>query len=176
MRSKFYKLSLVLLIISFLPFLIFLLRRENPPAQIEVPHHKTQTIENFELKASGRNRWKLKSPKATFIGKEIIKLKHPVLTIYVNGNMLIYAESAKLDKKRNKLILKKVYITGKNFNAFSKKGIYSLKKQIFETNSGCKAVYNNVNFSEGNACKIYLKSREIIITNGVKTVIREVLK
>ena len=176
MKEKFYKLALILAVVSFLPFLIFVSRREAPPEKVKVPQHKTQTVENFKLKATGENKWELSAPKATFIGKNVIKLILPVLTVYLQNEIIIKSSSAVLYRDRGIVYLDNVTLVGRNFRASSKKGTYNLKRQLFETDEGCRAVYNNVNSLEGEICKIDVREDKVIILKHVKTVIREVSK
>ncbi len=176
MRSKLYKLALFLLIISFIPFLIFLSKREAPPAKVNVPQHKTQTVENFVLKSSGKNRWQLRSPKANFINENLIELVNPVLTIFLKNQIVIKADEAKLNRKEGLVYLKNVTLTGPDFVAFSPEGIYILRKQMFKTDKRCKITYNRINTSEGNTCILDLKYQRAIISDSVKTVVREDLK
>ena len=176
MRAKLYKIALFLVIISFLPFLIFISRKENPPEKVKIPHHKTQAIENFKLEATGKNRWELVAPEATFAGKEIINLRNPVLTLYLKDKLMIKATKAILYRDKGIVYLENVRLLGKNFEAVSNRGTYNLKEQIFETRSGCRATYNMVNTSEGKVCKIDLKEDRVTILNRVKTIVREVKK
>ena len=176
MRSKFYKIAVLLAIISFIPLFIFVSRRENPPDKVNVPRHKTQTVENFRLKASGKEKWELVSPKAQFVDKNIVNLENPVLTVYLKNRVTVKAREARLDRSKGTVYLKDVKLVGTDFEAFSRKGIYYLRREVFKTNSGCKAIYNGVNSSKGRVCTIDLKSRKVIIRGRVKTVVREVLK
>lgn len=176
MKSRLYKLALFLLIISFIPFLIFISKRETPPEKINVPQHKTQTVENFILKSSGKRRWQLTSPKANFLDKNTIQLKKPVLTVFLRSQVVIEADEAKLDRKKGKVYLKNVKLIGKNFKAFSPEGVYLLKRESFKTNKSCKVTYNSINTSEGKVCTLDLKYQRAIISGGVKTVVREELK
>ena len=176
MKSKLYKLALFLLIVSFFPFLIFISKKETPPEKINVPQHKTQTVENFILKSSGKNRWQLKSPQAKFLDKNTVELKRPVLVVFLKSKITIKAEEAKFNKNLGLIHLKSVELIGPDFWAFSPEGIYDLNKEIFKTESKCKVIYNRINMSEGNACTLDLKYRRAIIYGRVKTVIREELK
>ena len=176
MRDKLYRLALILAIISFLPFLVFISRREVPIEKVKVPAHKTQTVENFRLKAAGKNKWELSAPEATFVGKNIIKLKTPVLTVYLQNRIVIKSLNAVFYRDKGVVYLDNVTLLGKNFRADSKKGVYNLEKQLFETDKGCRVVYNDINSLEGEVCKIDVKEDRVIILKHVRTVIREVLK
>ena len=173
MRNKLYKLALLLVLLSFVPFLLFVSKRETPPEKIKVPQHKTQTVENFVLKSAGKNVWELESPSAVLVRKDLIKLTKPVLTVLSKERVVIKASEALFDREKQLVYLKQVSLKGKNFIAFSPEGIYDLKSQTFKTEVGCKAVYNSVNTLEGKKCVLNLKSRVTIISNRVKTVIRE---
>ncbi len=176
MRSKLYRLALFLLIVSFIPFLIFISKKETPPEKINVPQHKTQTVENFILKSSGKNRWQLKSPQAKFLDKNIIELKKTILVVFLKSRITIKAEEATFNRNLGQIRLKSVELIGPNFRASSPEGIYDLNKEIFKTESKCKIIYNKINISEGNTCTLDLKYRRAIIYGRVKTVIREELK
>ena len=176
MRSRLYRLALLFLIISFVPFLIFISRKETPPEKVNIPQHKSQTIENFILKSSGKNRWQLTSPKAKFLDKSIIELEKPVLTVFLKSRITIEADEAKLDRKKGLIYLDNVKLIGSSFKASSPQGIYILKRELFKTNRNCKVTYNIVNTSEGKICTLDLKYQRAIISGGVKTVVREELK
>ncbi len=176
MREKLYRLALTMAVISFLPFLVFVSRKEAPPEKIKVPQHKTQTVEKFKLEATGKNKWELIAPKATFVGKNIIKLNNPVLTIYLKNRVIIESSRAILHRDKGIVYLDNVTLFDENFKADSKGGIYDLRRQLFKTDKGCRAVYNNVNSSKGKICKIDVSEDKIVILKHVKTVIREVSK
>jgi hypothetical protein len=174
MKSKFYKLSLILAVVSFVPFLIFISRRENPPPKVKIPQHRKQTVEKFILKSTGKNRWILRAPKATFPEKNVVILEKPVLTIFKNGNFTIVANWAKLFKEKNKVFLKNATLKGKNFTGFSPEGVYYFNREIFKTNSTCKLIYNGVNSIKGRTCTVDVKRQRVIIFKGARTVIKEV--
>jgi len=176
MKGKFYKVSLFLAVISFLPFLVFISRRENPPPKVKVPKHKKQTVEEFTLRSTGKNRWVLRAPKATFPEKDVVILEKPVLTLFRDGNFTIIAEWAKLLKRENKVLLKRAVLEGRNFRGFSPKGIYYFDGEVFKTNSNCTVVYNGVNSMKGKNCTVDVKRQKVIISKGVRTVIKEVRK
>ena len=176
MRSKFYKLAIFLLVISFFPFLIFISKRETPPEKVNIPQHKTQTVEKFILKSTGKNRWQLVSPKAKFVGKNVIDLDKPVLTLFQKTEITIEAEKARFFRDRGYIYLKQVKLKGANFEAYSPEGVYSLKNQTFKTEKGCKVTYNGINSSEGKVCTLDLKYQRAIISGGIRTTIREELK
>lgn len=176
MRNKLYKIAIFLTVISFIPFLIFLSKRESPPEKVNIPRHKTQTIENFILKSEGENRWQLKAPQAFFLNENEIKLITPVLTVFTKNKIVIEAKEALYNKSRGIVYLKGITLKGKDFVLTSPEGKYNLKLQKFVTDAGCKAVYNDVNTLQGENCVVNLRSKTTIISNHVKTVIREVLK
>ena len=176
MRNRLYRLALLFLITSFIPFLIFISRKETPPEKINIPQHKTQTIENFILKSSGKSRWQLTSPKAKFLDKSVIELEKPVLTVFLKSKITIEADKAKLDRKKGLIYLDNVKLVGSNFKALSPQGIYILKRELFKTNKTCGVTYNSINTSKGKICTLDLKYQRAIISGGVKTVVREELK
>ncbi|SMO69156.1 Lipopolysaccharide-assembly, LptC-related [Balnearium lithotrophicum] len=176
MRNKFFQIAVLLIFLSVLPLVVFLSRREAPPEKVKIPKHRKQTIEEFVLKSSGKNRWILRAPTATFLNKNTIKLIKPKLKVFLTEKVEIEADSAEFLRDKNRVILKNVRLKGKNFNAFSPSGTYFLKSGVFLSKSKCNANFNKVNNITGKGCKIEFKREKITIFSSVKTTIKEVKK
>jgi len=174
MGKNLYKISLILIVITLLPLIFFLSRKEVPNQKIKIPKHKRQTVENFVLKSSGKNRWTLTANRAMFTNQNQVNLTKPILKINLKQPLTIKAERASYFRNRNLINLEKVTLMGKNFYASSPKGIYYLDKKVFKTDSYCKITFNKVNEIEGKGCLLNIEKEEITIFNSVKTTIKEV--
>jgi len=169
-RSFFYKAALVLALVSLIPLVIFLSRRESPPEKISVRLHQKQTVENFTLNSTGQTRWVLKAPVAVFREKDLIELTSPVLTVFRTPPVTVRAGEALFDRKRGILTLRDVYLETGQLRAFSPGGTYLIDKEIFKSSSGCRVVAGS-STTEGKNCTLLIPEREVIITQQVKTVI-----
>ncbi|WP_456456116.1 LPS export ABC transporter periplasmic protein LptC [Thermovibrio sp.] len=172
-RSFFYRLALALLLVSILPFIFFLVRRETPPENLKVKTHKEQTIENFTLNSTGKNRWILKSPKAVFRGNNLVELKKPVFETLNAPKIEITAKEALLNREKGFLFLKSVNLVSNGLKAFSPEGIYFIETGVFKTDKGCE-LKTETSTTKGRKCIFYLKEGEVIIEGKVKSTIWEV--
>jgi hypothetical protein len=169
MRSKLYRAAVFLAIVSLLPLLIFLSRRESPPSKVEVKVHQKQTIENFVLRASDRYDWELKSPEAQAVDKNTLLLKEPVLTLYLKESIVIRAKEALYDRARREIELLSPQLLTGNYTAFSPKGIYWIEEKLFVSNSPCKFVSRWQEETVGRNCTVNFVKGTVIIKGGVKT-------
>jgi len=176
-RGLFYKIAFVLALASFVPLVLFLSRRESPPEKVPVPSHKKQTVENFTLSSTGKERWVLRAPVAIFEDRNRIRLKRPVLTVYTRPPVVIKAEEALFDKGRSELYLKKAHLTSENIEAFSPLGTYYVKRELFTGREGCTFnLKTSKSTTTGGVCRILVDRREVIISKNVKTRVFEVIK
>jgi len=174
-RSLFYKVAFLLAVASLVPLVIFLSRRESPPEKISVKVHDKQTVENFTLTSSGERRWLLRAPVAIFEDRERIRLKEPVLEVEAEPPVLIRAKEALFNKAKGVLYLKGVELTSGNLEAGAPSGVYYVKRELFDTKAGCTFRLKDTNSNTtGNHCQIFVKEREVIITNHVRTEVFEV--
>ncbi|WP_457678597.1 LPS export ABC transporter periplasmic protein LptC [Thermovibrio sp.] len=170
-RSFLYKLAVVLAVLSLVPLLIFFSRKESPPEKVKVKLHNRQTVENFTLESTGKEKWLLSSPLALFKGKDVIELKSPVLTLISPKRAVVRANEAVYYRGKGLLKLKGVSLNLENLKAFSVSGTYFLKKELFKGKGGCEVLTENSE-TTGNLCTLYLKSEEVIISDRIKSVIR----
>ncbi len=169
-RNFFYRAALLLSLLSLIPLMVFLSRRETPPEKISVKFHQRQTVENFILNSSGSRRWVLKSPLAVFKEKDLIELKFPVLTLFTSPPVIVKAKRALFNRKENRLELEEVELESGQLFASSPRGTYLIEKELFETSSGCLVKTPSFTTS-GKVCTLNLEEGEVIITQQVKTVV-----
>lgn len=176
-RSLLYKLAFFLALASLVPLVIFLSRRESPPEKVSVKLHNKQTVENFTLSSAGKEKWVLRAPIAVFEDRDKIKLEKPVLTVSSHPPAVIEAEEALFDRKSSRLYLKGVRLTSRNIKAFSPRGTYLLKRELFKGTDGCSFTLQSSNSTTtGKECEILVKERKVIISQGVKTQVFEVIR
>ena len=176
-RGLFYKVAFLLALASLVPLIIFLSRRESPPEKISVKLHNKQTVENFTLSSTGKERWVLRAPVAVFEDKNRIKLKKPVLTVYTRPPVVIEAEEALFDRSRSELYLKGVHLTSENIEALAPVGTYFMKRELFKGSKGCTFnLKTSKSTTTGKLCRILVDKREVIISKGVKTQVFEVIR
>ncbi|SNR61728.1 LPS export ABC transporter periplasmic protein LptC [Desulfurobacterium atlanticum] len=176
MREKLFKLALLLLLIGLLPLLYFTLKSEPYPKK-ELKRYKEQTVEKFtftELSKKGE-KWTLKSPKASFKGKDVVILEDPIFKIF-SSNSTIYAKKATYNQKENITILKNIKLESRDFIAKTTEGIFNGKTEIFKSITPCIIDFKNGYTIKGNQCLINLRNGKVIIKQGVSTVIGEAFK
>ncbi len=171
-RSFFYRLALILFLISTLPFVIFLINRETPPANLKIKAHKEQTIEKFSLRSTGENPWILKSSKAIFKANDIIELKEAVFETLTPPKIRIMAREALFNKGKGLLLLKFVHLYSNKTEAFSPEGTFFTEKGIFKTDKGCK-LKSETSITTGQRCILFVKDGKVIIEGRVKSTISE---
>ena len=174
MRRKLYRVAVFLALVSLLPLLIFLARRETPPTKVEVKVHQKQTIENFVLRASDRYDWELKSPEAQAVDKNNLLLKEPVLTLYLKEPVVIKAEEAVYNRAKGEISLVKPELLTGNYTASSPEGVYLIKKKLFLSNSPCRFVSRYQGETVGRSCTVNLVSGTVIIRGKVRTTLNGV--
>ena len=176
MKEKILKVAIALAVISILPFVILITRREAPPEKIDVETHKEQVVKDFVLQSEGRKQWILKSPEALFEGEEKIRLKNPELTIYNGERILLIAKRAVYNQKEKTVNLEEVTITGKEFKGRAPYGVYYTEKENFITDSTCEITFDTTKRISGKSCQIDLRNKRVIIQSDVKSTFREVVK
>ncbi len=173
-KNILYKLALFIAVISILPFVIFIARREAPPEKIEVEIHKKQVIREFVLESKGKRAWKLISPEATFEGEKRIMLKSSTLHIYGQETVVLKSPNAIYDQKSGELKVGKVTIKSKSFYAKSDPGIYLTSTGIFTTEGSCYINIRNNGQIWGKQCILDLRKRKFIIKSNVHSRFRGV--
>ncbi len=173
-KKLFYRIAVLIALVSILPFIVFIARREAPPEKIEVEVHKKQVIKDFVLESKGKKVWKLTAPEATFEGEKCIKLKNPVLRIYNKEIVILKSPAAVYNQKSGKLEVSKVTIVSKGFYAESEKGVYSTSKEVFRTEGSCYIKIKETNQIWGKKCVLDLKKRKFIINSNVRSQLRGV--
>jgi hypothetical protein len=177
MRSKLLKIAIFLGIVSVLPSVVLITRKETPPEKISVKTNREQVIEDFTLRSSSNGkRWNLEAPKAILKENGKIYLSSPVLIIFGKQKTSILAKEALYDEREKKVFLKEVYIHGKNLKGRAKSGIYYVDEETFKTDSFCEFVFNSDKLIKGKGCEIDLKTEKVIILDSVKSVFGEVVK
>ena len=174
MKETIYKVAAFLAIISVLPFVIFMARRELPPEKFHVETHKKQLIKDFVLESKGEKRsWILRAPEAVFEGNREILLHFPELELLEGEKVLIRAELATYNQDTGELSLEGVSIESKSLSGRTEKGVYSTRKGIFTTNATCKITLKKKFTVEGKGCILDFKSKRVIIQSKVKSILRE---
>ena len=169
-RSFFYKVALILVVLSLVPLVIFLSRREGPPKKISVKVHQRQTVENFVLNSTGEEKWVLKSPLAVFKEKNLIELQSPVLKVFRDPPIVIEAERALFNRAKGELRVVKVKLKSGQLFGTSQEGTYFVDRELFTTNSGCLIKVRS-STTTGKNCTLKFKEREVIISQNVRTLI-----
>jgi len=175
-KEKILKVAIVLAVISILPFVILIARKETPPERIDVETHKEQVIKDFVLQSKGSKQWVLKAPEALFEGEKRIRLENPELTVYDKEKVLLIARSALYDQEKKSVNLKQVVIIGKDFRGKASYGIYYTEREIFITDSTCEITFNSSKKISGKGCQIDLRNKRVIIQSNVKSRFGEVAK
>ncbi|TCK06649.1 LPS export ABC transporter periplasmic protein LptC [Phorcysia thermohydrogeniphila] len=174
MKEAIYKIAAFLAIVSILPFVIFMARRESPPEKFHVETHKKQLIKNFTLESKGEKRsWVLRAPEAVFEGNKEIILKFPELELLEKERVLIHAESAIYNQETEELFLENVSIESENLSGKTRTGTYSTSKGVFVTHDTCEVTLKNRFTVEGKECILDLKNKRVIIQSKVKSILRE---
>ncbi len=176
MKEKLFQIALLLLLLGLAPIFFFFLKKEPAPKR-KFESSKKQTIKTFiftEIR-NGEKRWILKSPQATFKGKDIF-LQQPILFVFSPENSTIYANEAIYNKESNFASLTDVTLKSKEFTAKTSNGTFNGKEEKFISNSTCKIVFETEYSINGKKCFIDLKSGKVIISGGVSTIIQEKAK
>ncbi len=176
MKEKILRIAIVFAVISILPFVILITRKETPPERIDVETHKEQVIKDFVLQSKGSKQWILKAPEALFEGEKKIRLENPELTVYGKEKVLLIAKSALYDQEKKSVNLNQVVIIGTDFRGEASYGIYHTEKEIFITDSTCKITFNSSKKISGKGCQIDLRNKRVIIQSNVKSRFGEVAK
>ncbi|MEO2068575.1 MAG: LPS export ABC transporter periplasmic protein LptC [Desulfurobacteriaceae bacterium] len=176
MRSRLLKVAILLGIVSILPSIVLITRRETPPEKVSVRTNKEQVIVDFTLRSTGDKRWSLRSSKATFIDDKNVFLTCPQLRVLDGQSYTIEAESAIYDERGKKVSLNKVLLYSKNFKGETENGTYYVDKEVFKTTSFCKVVFYPDKVIEGKGCEIDLKNEMVIILSNVKSTFGEVVR
>ncbi len=172
MKPRIHHIAVFTAALSFLPFVIFIARREAPPEEIHVETHEKQMIKNFTLNSPEKgNKWLLKSPEAVFERENVLLLKSPKLVLLDRGNATIEAETAIFKQEEGKLFLKNVRVKGKNFFAMAENGVYNTKSEVFKTKRWCRLLLRNKHRIRGKRCTLDLKNRRVIIHSKVRSVV-----
>ncbi|ADY73805.1 protein of unknown function DUF1239 [Desulfurobacterium thermolithotrophum DSM 11699] len=175
MREKFFKVAVFLAIISILPFIVLIMRKETPPEKLNVETHKKQVIKDFVLKSEGVKKWILRAPKALFEGEEI-HLKKPQLVIYDKDKFFLIADEAVYYQNKKLVHLKQVTLIGKNLRGKAPYGTYYTDKEIFTTKTTCEFTFDNDKRVTGKGCQLELKDKKVIIQSNVKSKFGEAIK
>ena len=163
--------------IAIIPFVLFIARRESPPEKIKVESHRQQVIKQFRLESRDKIEWELTSPEAKFKGENTISLKNPLLLVKTaSRTVTIKAPYALFYRKQKRVKLKQVFLETDNLTAQSPCGIYDVNSGTFTTDCGCKISLRKVNTITGKICILNLNERKITVSNGVKSIFREVKK
>ena len=174
MKKAIYKLAAFLAIVSVLPFIIFMARKESPPEKLHVETHKKQLIKDFVLESKGdKKSWILRAPKAVFRGNREIYLEHPELELLNEEKVTIRSELATYNQETGELFLENVSIEGENLSGKAGRGVYNTGKGIFVTNEGCEVTLKSRFTVKGKDCTLDLKNKKVIIQSKVKSVLRE---
>ncbi|GEM_PF-1232479 len=174
MKGLFQRVAFFLLLISFIPFLFFFVRRESPPPKVRVETHRNQVVKDFSLRSSGRDFWVLVSPEALFHGEQEVFLKFPKLTLYRNNGARIVVRSSEAvyHKQKNKLYLKGVNLTGRDFKVTAPSGVFDFKSGRFFAEKGCKIVLEGSGVTTGKRCIFNLKKDSFSVSGKVKSIFR----
>ena len=176
MNEKILKVAIALAVISILPFIILIARKEAPPERIEVETHKEQVIKDFILQSEGSKQWVLRAPEALFEGEKKIRLENPELTVYDREKVLLIAKKAIYNQEKKSVNLKQVVIIGKDFRGKASHGIYYTEKETFITDATCEITFDSSKRISGKGCRIDLRNKRVIIRSNVKSRFGEVAR
>jgi len=173
-KETIYKVATLLAVVSILPFIIFVARRELPPEKFHVETHKKQLIKDFVLESRGEKKsWILRAPEAVFEGKETIILKRPKLLLLEEEEVTISAKRATYHQEKGELLLENVRVDGKNIKGKADRGIYRTQEETFLADSRCTVVLKGKFSVEGKSCLLDFKNKRVIIRSEVKSAFRE---
>ena len=169
MKPRIHHIAVFTAVLSFLPLVVFIARKEAPPEKIQVETHEKQVVKEFTLNSPEKgNRWILKSPEALLEKEGEVLLRSPKVTLLDRDNTLIEAKTALFRQGEGTLLLKEVRVTGKNFRATAEDGVYDTGAGIFRTKRWCSVLLKGKHRIRGKGCVLDLKNRRVIIRKQEK--------
>ncbi|WP_457569900.1 hypothetical protein [Desulfurobacterium sp.] len=173
MREKLFRIAIIIGIAGLLPLLFVMLHKNAPPPKVHIKKTKQQVIKDFVFSQEETNQteWQLKAPEAKFIDNHII-LKEPILKVNTKTPVEIAAQKAIYYRQENRATFENVKLKGKDFYAETPSGKFDGKLQTFYSNSSCLIKFSNGYTIKGKNCSINFKTGKVIISKGVKTVIK----